>query len=336
MMKLLRNTCWAPIAAALILCPVTRAHASCAVQETQQYTMEEYKAFQAAGSETDPAKKTALIMQFLEERPKSALRPNMIGMYQQFMNELQAEKRWGDLIRSGTQFLKVEPEDIYTHSLLTTAYQETKNNAEFVSHAAKVYAKNPNGTLAYYMAKAYLEMKNEAQYLEWGEKTVEFMPDNFETLLEVSKRFAALNQRAKASKYAKLCIKALQGAKKPDAMDEKAWRDYNTAAMATTYGIIGNIAYEQREYASAIANLENSVKYYRRNSLAYYYLGLSYWQTNKLDIAMLNLAKAYLLGGPSASAAKQHLDNLYKTTHQQSLVGQDRVINRAKLDLKGP
>ena len=41
-------------------------------QEQPKYTAEEYKAFQEATTETDPAKKIALIVQFLKDRPQSA------------------------------------------------------------------------------------------------------------------------------------------------------------------------------------------------------------------------------------------------------------------------
>jgi predicted Zn-dependent protease len=121
---------------------------------------------------------------------------------------------------------------------------------------------------------------------------------------------------------------------KPEGIDDKAWKDYVTGGLATSYAIVGNVAYEQKDYTNAISNLENSLKHYKRNGLAYYYLGMSYWQQNKVDMAMLDLAKAYLLGGTSAAAAKQYLDNLYKSTHQQTLVGQERVIAKAKEELK--
>ena len=64
------------------------------------------------------------------------------------------------------------------------------------------------------------------------------------------------------------------------------------------------------------------------------YLGMSYWRQNKLDAAMLNFAKAYIIKGLTASSAKQYLDQIWKSGHRNSLAGVDRVIARAQQDLK--
>jgi hypothetical protein len=48
---------------------------------------------------------------------------------------------------------------------------------------------------------------------------------------------------------------------------------------------------------------------------------------------MKNFAKAYLLGGSTSKPAKQYLDNLYKQTHRNSLVGEERIIEVAKAEL---
>ena len=127
--------------------------------------------------------------------------------------------------------------------------------------------------------------------------------------------------------------KAIQAASKPEAASEKDWKQYVSNTMATCYNIIGNVAFAAQDFAGAITNLENSLKYYGRNEIAFYHLGQSYWQQGKVDLAMKNFAKAYLLKGKTSAAAKQQLDNLYKSTHQQSLAGQERVIEKAKSEL---
>ena len=49
---------------------------------------------------------------------------------------------------------------------------------------------------------------------------------------------------------------------------------------------------------------------------------------------MKNFAKAYLLKGNTSKAAKQYLDNLYKSSHQNTLVGLERVIAKAQEELQ--
>jgi len=324
-----RVICGAMIA---FLCSFTVRPAR-AQEPAQNYTMEEYKAFEAIGAEPDTSKKTALIMQFLKDRPQSSLRPNVLGAYQTMMTGLQSGKRWSDLISAGEQFLSLTPGDFYTIALLTTGYQETKNYGKFVTYGEKVFEKGPSGNLAYYMAKAYLELRNQAKFLQWGEKAVSFMPDNHEILLELTKQYAEARRFPQAIKSGKACLKVVQAATKPEPTPDKAWKDYVTHANATCYYIIGYSSAELKDYASAVTNLEQSTKYYKRNEMAYYRMAESYWQRNDLGSAMLNFAKAYLLQGNVSKAAKQHLDNLWRTTHQQRLTGEEVVINKAKEEL---
>ncbi len=303
-------------------------------KEAPQYTAEEYKAYQDIAAEDDAAKKTGLVVKFMQDYPKSSLQPHVMAAYQGMMGGLQKAQRWNQIVSCGEQFLKVAPGDAFTFSMLATGYQRTNNLKQFVVFGEKAYARKPDGNLSYYLAKAYKDLQDDAHYLEWGEKAVALLPDNHEMLLDMARSFARINRQAQASKYAKQSIKVLTAAAKPEGTDDKAWKDYVTNGLATSYAIVGNVAYEQKDYPTAISNLESSLKHYKRNGLAYYYLGMSYWQQNKVDMAMLDLAKAYLLGGPSAAAAKQYLDNLYKSTHQQTLIGQERVINKAKEELK--
>ncbi len=307
----------------------------CAVraQETQ-YTTEEYKAYQDVTAENDAAKKTTLIVKFMQDYPKSTLQPHIMAAYQGMMGDLQKGQHWPQLVSCGEQFLKAVPNDAFTFSMLATGYQRTNNLKQFVVFGERAFEKKPDGNLAYYMAKAYKDLQDDAKYLQWGEKAVALLPDNHELLLDLSKSYARMNKQALATKYAKQSIKVLTTVAKPEGTEERVWREYVNNGLASSYAIVGNVAYEQKDYTTAISNLESSLKYYKRNGLAYYYLGMSYWQQNKVDMAMLDLAKAYLLGGPSAGAAKQYLDNLYKSTHQQTLAGQERVINKAKEELK--
>jgi len=303
-------------------------------QEAAKYTAEEYKAYQEATNEKDPAKKVALIVQFLKDRPQSTLREHVVAAYQAQMNELQSAQKWTELITSGESFLAAVPDDIFSISMLATGFQQTKNNKQFVVYGEKVFEKSPQGNTAYYLAKAYLALENTPKFLHWGEKTVEFFPDNHEILLELTKKFAAAKKGAQASKYGRQCVKAFQSAKKPDGVEDKDWKSYTSNSLASCHAVVGTVAFEQQDYGSAVANLESSLRYYGRNDIAFFHLAMSYWQQQKVDLAMKNFAKAYLLNGGTSRAAKQHLDNLYKSTHQNTLVGLERVIDKAKEELR--
>ena len=219
-----------------------------------------------------------LLAKFLQDRPQSALRQNVVADYYGMLQKLQGEEKWPDLVAAGERFLTVVPDDELTVSALAAGYQKTKDQKKFVVFGEKVFAKKPEGTTAYYLAQAYKDLKNDAKFIEWGEKTVSLLPDNHEILLELTKKFGEAKKNAQAAKYARQTIKALQSTSKPEGATDKLWKDYTTHAYATCYNVIGNVAYEQQDYGGAITNLENTLKYYSKNDLAYYHLAHSYWQ----------------------------------------------------------
>ncbi len=273
-------------------------------------------------------------MQFLKDRPQSKLRPNVLGAYQTMMTGLQSGKKWNELIPAGEQFLTITPDDFFTIALLATGYQETKNYGKFVNYGERVFEKGPSSNLAYYLAKAYLELRNQPKFLQWGEKTVSMMPDNHEMLLELTKQYGDARKYSQAIKSGRACLKVVQAAAKPAATPDKVWNDYVTNVHATCYYIIGYSSAELKDYNTAVTNLQASTKYFKRNEMAYYRMAESYWQLNNLGAAMLNFAKAYVLGGTVSKPAKQHLDNLWRSTHQQQIKGEEVVINKAKEELR--
>jgi tetratricopeptide (TPR) repeat protein len=187
--------------------------------------------------------------------------------------------------------------------------------------------------MAYYLAKAYLELGNGAKFFQWGDRAVAKLPNNHEILLELTKQASGAGRNQTAAKYGAQCLKAIAGAEQPSNMDAGAWKQYSDHVYATCYYVVGHNSFEQQEFAAAVTNLENSVKHFKNNENAYYFLGQSYWQTRKIDLAMKNFAKAFILNGRTAAAAKQQLENLYKQTHRGSLAGLERVIDRAKAEL---
>ncbi|MBM3788887.1 MAG: hypothetical protein FJW35_00895 [Acidobacteria bacterium] len=323
-------------AALLLLFTVTLAVPCLVGQEkgATQYTEEEYKAMEAVRAEDNPAQKTALVVKFFKAYPKSTLKDYVVGDFGAMMGKLQAAQRWTEITSLGRQVIPFDPDNQYLLSLMAAGYQQSKNYKQFVEFGEQAYQQTPTGNLAYYLAKAYLELGNTAKFLQWGETTAAKMPDNHEILLELAKQFSAARNDAKADKYARQCLKAVGGASKPEQMSAEDWKRYTDHAYATSYYVVGYYGHQQAKYDVAVDNLENSLKYYKRNDAAYYFLGQSYWQTRRLDMAMKSFAKSYLLNGTTSAPAKQHLDNLYRQTHNGSLTGLDRVIARAQEELK--
>jgi tetratricopeptide (TPR) repeat protein len=300
----------------------------------QEYTEEEYKIFQDIQAEKESPKKFDMILSFFKEHPKSGLRKNVIAEYQKMIVELQNEKNWDRIISWGDKFLSVVPNDDFTVTALAAAFSATNNTKGFATFGEKAYATKPSPQLAFAIARAYLSLGNDAKFLQFAEKGVAADPDNAEILAEMTRRYLTRQDMPKAVKYAKMCIQALPKAKKPENVSAQDWKNLQNTQYAAAYYALGAADYQNQNYNGAITNLDSAVKYYKRNDTAYYFLGMSYWQMNQLEPAMLNFAKAYILKGSTSSAAKKYLEQLWANSHRNSLAGVDRVIQRAQQDLK--
>jgi tetratricopeptide (TPR) repeat protein len=299
--------------------------------QEQQEDEKEYKAYQDIQAEKDSAKKIDLIVSLLKEKPKSKY---AMAEYRNLILELRKEKNWQEMITAGEKVLKVIPDDSISINALKEAYSETKNTKGFVAFAEKAYASTPSGDFAYAIANGYKELGNDAKFMQWGDKAIAANPNYVDLLSDLIRKASAMQNHTLAAKYAKVCIKALPTAPKPESADARTWKNFTDVTYAISYAAIGNAAYENRNFAEAIKNLESAVKYYRNMDSAYYYLGMSYWQINKMGPAELNFAKAYVLKGSVSTQAKKQLDLLWAQGNRGSLAGIDVVIERAKQELK--
>lgn len=301
--------------------------------QEQDYTDEEYKVYQSIQAETDPVKKTDMVISFLKQT-KSSLRKYASSEFHQVIVKLQGEKNWNQIISLCDKYLDVAQNDQIAINAMTAAYSATNNVKGFVAFGEKAYAAKPSPELAYALAKSYLSLNNEAKFLQWGERTLTGNPGNVEILFEMIRRSMVNQNMPQAVKYARMAIKALPKAEKPEDATADSWKNLVNNTYATAYAVIGSNAYQNRNYPEAITNLNNSVKYFKRNDNAYYHLGLCYWQQNKLEPAMLNFAKAYILKGPTSGSAKKYLDQLWSSSHRGSLAGMERLLARAEQDFK--
>jgi tetratricopeptide (TPR) repeat protein len=312
-------------AASLILAPkLVRA---------QNYTEEEFKVYEDAKAEKDDAKKVDMIAKFLKEKPKNDLKPNLMAEYQKVITDLNNGKKWNQIIAFGEKFIDAVPGDDFTEAALFVAFSETSNAKGIAAYGEKVYASKPSGALAMELARAYQKLGNEQKALQWKEKVLAADPDNIEILMDTMKKHAAAQNMVQAVKFAKQCLVALPKAKKPAGTDEQTWKNTVDNTYAVAYGVIGQDAYTKNQFGLAITNLESAVKYYKRMDSAYFALGMSYWQSRKLEAAMLNFAKAYIIRGSAASSAKAQLDKIFAAS-KMGAAAQQRVMDNAQQALK--
>jgi tetratricopeptide (TPR) repeat protein len=305
-----------------------------AQDKSSELTDEEYKIYEDVKAEKDQAKKVDLIAKGLQEKSQGNLRKYLVPEFQQIMAGLLNENKWTQVIALGEKFLNASPNDKYTIEAVAAACGKTGNTKGIATYGEKLYAFRPSPELANEIAQAYQKIGNEAKYTQWKEKVVAADPDNLQNLADVTKKHMINQNKPQAIKYAKKIISILPTAKKPGNVDEATWKNIISNAGAIAYGVIGSDAFENRRYAEAITNLNNAVKYYKNNETAYFYLGQAYWQSNQMQPAMLNFAKAYVLKGSTSASAKKLLEQLWANTHRGSLAGVNSIIERASQDLK--
>jgi tetratricopeptide (TPR) repeat protein len=301
--------------------------------QEQDYTEEDYKVYQDIQAEKDAAKKADAILKFLREN-KTSLRTYAAGEFQKIIIEAVNQKNWNHVIALCEKYLDVMPSDTVAIGAMTEAYSATNNLKGFVTFGEKAYASKPNGLLALRLAQSHLRLNNEAKFFQWADKGLASDPGNLEILTELIRRYMAINNMPQALKYSKTTIKELPTAKKPEGVDIKAWEGSVNNTYHIAYAVIGQNAYQNRNYPEAIINLENATKYNKRNDGVYLQLGESYRQRGKTDIAMVNYAKAYIIKGPMMGTAKKALEQQWLYTHRNSLTGLDQYIQRIQQTFK--
>jgi tetratricopeptide (TPR) repeat protein len=311
-----------------LICTVSPVRA----QDTSE---EESKALDDIKAATDPVKKIELSTKFLQAYPKvDDYQKNVLYYYHTALKDLHETKSWNSIISLCDKFLAVVPNDEDTFGYLTAAYEATGNTKGFATFGEKRYASKPSAQLATAIAYAYLKLDNEAKFVQWGEKVLASDPDNAVIAGELTGKLLKSQDFPQATKFARICLKALPTAKKPESMDAKAWKTSTDNYYFLSYYALGAAAFNNNQFAQAIPNIDNAVKYNKRFDTAYYCLGMSYWRTNKLQAAMLNFAKAVVLKGSVAASSKQYLEKIWQSSHQGKLTGIDTVYQAAQQDLK--
>jgi tetratricopeptide (TPR) repeat protein len=91
---------------------------------------------------------------------------------------------------------------------------------------------------------------------------------------------------------------------------------------------------KQGNYIPIRALSERAIKVRPQFGEAYLFYGVALKNDKKMEEAMLAFAKAFVIDNPLQKKAKQQLDVTYRSVHDGSLVGQDKIIAQAKAELK--
>jgi tetratricopeptide (TPR) repeat protein len=305
-------------------------------QEQEEYTEEEYDAYEKATQEADLDKRGTMLLAFMEKFPKSKLLSYIVTAYQTLMFEHQKNQRYAKLLPLAETWLKYYPDDLQTVAYIAESAQMLGQDQKFIDYALKIYAQKPTAKLAGYITQSYDKIGNKEKNLEWTQKLFAYseFDDNYSIRMIFVKKYTDEKNFTKAAEYAQLALKALEKTKKPESKSDADWQKEKTTVQRVCYYLMGMSHYEKEKYAEAIKNLELALRAERFDA-AYYYIGLCNWKMDKVEEAISSFAKAVVLKGDVAADARGHLEKLYKAMHNNTTIGIEKVYRRAEAELAG-
>jgi len=294
------------------------------------YTKEEYDEFQKTLGNPDLRARADGLQQFIKNHPNSKLNEHGLASIAAVLSQLYQQKDMTNLSAVAENFLQMKPDNEAALGYATEAFYANNDYAKAVKYGEAFYAKKPILGVARMLADSYDKLKNEPKYVAYAEKSVaEMTPrDSFLYSAKLSYYYANQKNIGRAAQHCQRIMSAYGEGEVPPGYTADKW----SQEKARSYSIIGRNFYERKQYANAVGAFNNSLKFYRQNDEALYFMGISYWHANDPTSAMKYLAKSYNLNKPYAKTARASLESLYKSMHNGSLEGIDRVLRAAASD----
>jgi tetratricopeptide (TPR) repeat protein len=300
-------------------------------QKKLGYTKEEYDEFQKALQTPDLVARGQNLVQFLKAHPESKLKENILGNIPPILNQLYQEKKMAELAPLAETFLEYQPNDLLALGVATEAYFTARDFTKAARYGELLYAQKPTPQVAQLLAQSYSELKNDAKFVSYAEKSIPEMDAKsaFFFCAKLSYYYAERKEIGKAALYCQKLLAAYAEGEIPPGYNADNWR----TEKARSYAIMGRSFYERKQYGQAVSAYNNSLKNFKQNDEAYYYLGMSYWQMQDTNTAIKQFARAVSLNKTYAKSAKNYLEGLYKAMHNGSLEGIETVLKSASSEV---
>jgi hypothetical protein len=292
---------------------------------------DEYTDYQQATQERDPATRFDLLINFSEKYPESRYAPNIDSAYQKTMFDLRESKQYEKLLAASQRWLKTHADDLQAVGFAAESCEKLGKSTMYLEYALKLYGSKPVPQLAASIQSTYKAIGDDANYISWTEKLISYpeYAGDYGLRYLLVERYANANNMPKAVEYANQTLKVLDSAEKPDSKSEVDWRKELSIIRRACYTLLGMDAYEREEWTDAIRAFR-AAAIADQNAYSWYYIGLSEWRLSQIEEAMVSFAKAELLGGELQVEAKERLEKLYRSLHNNTTVGIDKVYKKAK------
>jgi tetratricopeptide (TPR) repeat protein len=303
------------------------AAAAPADEQEPEYSEDEYYAYDTASKEADLEKRATMLLEFMQKYPKSKLMTYADSSYKSLLFEASQKKAYDKLEPLAEKWLKLHPSDVQTIAYIAEAAEALGHDEKCVQCLLELYQMQPTGSMAYNIAKFYQKMKNQPKVEEWANKIFSYpeYDGDYKLRAELFTYYVEQKNLPKASGYAQLTLKAIGVAKPADAAEQ----DQMKKVRRVCYHIIGLNLYDQDKYEEAIKNFRSALKV-EKSGDDYYYWAMSLWKQKKVEEAIDMFARAEQQGGDMKAQSKDKLEQLYKSIHNDTIIGIDKVYRRAK------
>jgi tetratricopeptide (TPR) repeat protein len=337
----------------LLLCGINSPAAQEKVSPLSDFQYKkDFAQYDGIKKEADAQKRADLLLAYLKERPISKLLLNAVNDYLECVKSQKDAAKASSMVEAliaaipteqtvkaagipvgADEFVKdqIVPSQKLALPVLASSYYQAKNYPKAAETLEKIYAMAPDKSLLPVLADVYKQF-NADKYMAYAQKVLAEIPieQSYGTALDLAQIQIQKNDiKAAIELYSK--VMNVYGDKVPPNIQEPAWN----ATRAFAYGVIASGIYATKDYPKAIETYEKVTKFDPKREDAYYFIGMSKWQTKDQAGAIDNFAKCVVLNGPNYGAkAKTYLDQLYKAEHNGALDGIDQTMSKAKSELR--
>ena len=291
---------------------------------------DEYSAYYAASQEPDFRKRAALLINFLQTYSQSTLVGNIKDDYLQMLKASAKEKKFELLDSLAEKWLELRPADRQVSAFAVEASIGLKEYRKAGEYLESLYRMQPSIPLAKEIIAAYENAGDMKKQVEWGEKLFKLpeLADDYMLRYSFVMQFYKRNQIQTAAEYARLAIKAAGLASAKNAAEQEQLQNVRSECRH----IIASDLMDRGDYAGAISMYQEAIRE-RKYAEGYYRIGQILDGQKEVEKAMHYYAMADLVGGEDAAKANARLEMLYKTLHNDTLIGIDKVYKKAEAAL---
>ncbi len=291
--------------------------------------------WEAAKGEPDYDKRATKLLEFINKYPKTQLKKHFEYEYATLFDLCQKEEKWEALQSIIQKWLQAYPD--YPNKLDLTARDaiaaEKLGNYERCAECLEeIYAQKPDNKLVLSIYESHKKTKKLNKMIEWADKVLQ--TPEYAGYYWIPYEFVQKYSESKNTKEAIVWIK--KTFKAADAAKDLTPQQQEELTTVRNIGtlMIAQQLIEDQKWDPAIKALNDALKY-KKSCTAFLNIGLAKWKQGKGDDAMDSLAKAELMNEESCSKeAKKHLETLYSSQHNDTLVGIKKLYDRTREDME--